>query len=183
MKFTTTTATLLSLLTTISAAPFPGAPTKVITPTTLSIYHGFGGRIEYDTNYGLVQRKQGGNDDISTLVTFTFPADSKDKKCTFRFELDDATSSLDPVNPFVDIFSSLQPVVKSSAGWGPPNNGRDQQLGRLRVVKGGQATVEWGNFVFDCPSGQTKGYEVVTTGDRIDLRFNKGADGPYIVYA
>jgi len=167
---------LLSFTSSLSAYPTTG---QTLYPDNISIYHGYNGAIEYAVSHGKISRVQSGNDDISTLITFTFPESTRGRKCEFNFELDSppytATGS-----PFIDAFFSSQYATASSPGWGPPSNYRDNQLGRLRVVKGGQATVEWGTFVFDCPAGQTKGFEVTPTGDSILVEWNEPADGPWI---
>ena len=155
-------------------------PAGTLEPTTTSLYHSYNGAIEYAVPRGKVSRVQNGNDDISTLLTFTFPSASRGKKCTFNFKLTGAYTHTG--SPFIDVFTSSQPATGSSPGWGPPSNYRDQQLGRLRLVAGGKATQEWGSFSFDCPAGETKGYEVTPTGDSEYVEWAEPGDGAWISY-
>lgn len=182
MKFTTTlAATILGLTHTISAIPTPG---QTILPDNISIYHGFGGEIKFNSPYGQISRQQSGNDDISTLITFTFPEETRGRTCEFNFELNDAGSfTIAPGNNAFDVFRSTQVATEDSAGWGPPSNYRDVQLGRMKAVAGGQASVDWGTFTFPCPVGETKGFEVTPTGDSIFIQWNEPNDGPWIRYS
>jgi hypothetical protein len=180
MKFTVTAA-VLGFATAISAMPINNA----IIPDNISIYHGYGGKIEYNVRSGEVSRKQGGNDDISTLMTFYFGEATRGKKCEFMFELDGPDPYTVEGSPqkFIDVFFSSQYATESSPGWGAPSNYRDNQLGRLKPVKGSQATVEWGNFVFDCPQpGTYKGFEIAPTGDSTLVKWTEPNDGPWIRY-
>ncbi|KAF2276388.1 uncharacterized protein EI97DRAFT_37946 [Westerdykella ornata] len=175
MKLIAATA-VFSLASVIAGIPIG----QTIIPETLSIYHGYNGRIEYNVGTGKVSRVQNGNDDISTLVTFNFPEATRGRKCELKFERDDGYPTSSP--SIIDAFTSSQIATGPSPGWGPPSNYRDVQLGRLRVPTSGQATVDWGNFVFDCPAGQKKGYEFAPTGDSTYLEWSKSTDGPYIRY-
>lgn len=177
MKFTTHLSTaLLTILPAISA--YPTTPPQSLTPDTISLYHGYGGRIEYDVPRGKVERKQNGNDDISTLLTFTFPEATRGRKCELNFELND--NYVWTGNFAIDAFTSSQYATADSPGWGPPSNYRDVSLGRFRLVRGGLAGVEWGNMVFDCPAGETRGFEVTPTGDEVLVEWDAGLDGPWI---
>ncbi|PSN65926.1 hypothetical protein BS50DRAFT_401434 [Corynespora cassiicola Philippines] len=180
MKNLAITAAFLSLVSTISSMPVSN--NKVIIPETISIYHGFNGKLEFNVPSGKISRVQGGNDDISTLMTFSFPESSRGLTCEFMFELDDSTYTLNPVNPSIDVFRSSQIATASSPGWGPPSNYRDVQLGRLKVKAGGEAEKSWGSFTFPCPAGEKKGFEVTPTGDVSGITWNEPTDGPWIQY-
>ncbi|KAF2264865.1 hypothetical protein CC78DRAFT_222356 [Lojkania enalia] len=169
-----------------SASPVPGKayehPNSFI-PIAQSHYHGYGGKIEYGQSTGLIQRIQGGNDDISTLLTFETPAAAAGLTCQLNFELDDADYSLSGSNPYFDVFTTSQVATGNSAGWGPPSNYRYIQVGRMKAVKGGQAVPEWGNFQFPCgESGAMKGFELVPTGDSSEIKWTVNSDGPWINY-
>jgi len=183
MKFTTTLASLILGLTSTSSALPTGDQT--IIPTTISIYHGYNGAIEYDVARGKASRLQSGNDDISTLITFTFPESTRYKKCEFKFELDDTYPpyTFSPANAAVDVFRTSKIATGDSAGWGPPSNYRDTQVGRLRLKAGDQAVVDWqvgAGFTFDCPAGETWGFEVTPTGDAMSVEWGEPTDGPWI---
>jgi hypothetical protein len=49
-------------------------------PETVSIYHGYGGKLEYSIDYGKISRQKFGTDDISTLLTFYFPGQRKPRQ-------------------------------------------------------------------------------------------------------
>ncbi|KAF2466155.1 uncharacterized protein BDR25DRAFT_79813 [Lindgomyces ingoldianus] len=180
MKFATTiAAAILAFTSSTVAAPVSG---PYITPETISIHHGYNGQIEFNVRRGKIQRQQSGNDDISTLMTFSFPQAADGKTCEFNFELNDGTFSVTPDVAQLDAFHSSQYATASSPGWGPPSNYRDVQLGRLEVSKwGGLAQQKWGSFSFPCPSGK-KGFEVAPTGDAMTIEWDSPSDGPYIRY-
>lgn len=163
---------LLGLASTIAAIPVQ----QTLTPDTYSLYHSNNQQIEYDVQYGQVLRVQNENSDISTLVTFSFPEATRGRKCELKFERDDVRQTPPPA--VIDAFFSSQFPTKS----GTSSNYRDVELGRLIVPTSGTATVDWGNFVFDCPAGQKKGFEFTPTGDRGSLFWAKANDGPYIRY-
>src|ERR1700753_177982 len=85
MKFTTT---LLSLIGLAAAAPAPQAPASgaVITPSVLSQYSVWTGAIQYNTGKGKIF-KNGKTTDVTTLFTFTYPAASAGKTCSFHLYL------------------------------------------------------------------------------------------------
>lgn len=82
---------------------------------------------------------------------------------------------------------SLKPATASSPGSSAdgPGNQRDQLLGRLAAVLGGEA--EWvADFFpktgqsFPCPFGGAFGYELVGAGDNVEISWNPPASGAYI---
>ncbi|ORX94301.1 hypothetical protein BCR34DRAFT_225961 [Clohesyomyces aquaticus] len=182
MKFSTTIATaILGFSSSILAAPVTQArDNSHLIPDVTSLYHGYGGKIEYAVPKGKVSRVQSGNDDISTLVTFYFGSATQGKTCQFNFELNDPGYVINGDN--IDVFRSSQYPTSNSPGWGPPSNYRDVQLGRMKVVAGGSAVPQWGSFQFPCPTGQSKGFEVTPTGDKMSVEWVAGVDGPWISY-
>src|ERR1700743_3094134 len=135
MKFT---AAILSLIGLAAATPVPQIPASgaVIPPTALSQYSVWTGAIAYNTGKGKIF-KNGKTTDVTTLFTFTYPAASAGKTCTFHLSLS-AGSTLTGA-PAFDIFSSLQPATKSTTSW-PPGNQRNIQLARLNAGLGAEAT-------------------------------------------
>jgi hypothetical protein len=184
MKFTTT---LLSLIGLAAAAPAPQVPASgaVITPTALSQYSVWTGAIQYNTGYGKIF-KNGKTTDVTTLLTFTYPAASAGKTCTFHLYLA-STSTLTGAKAF-DIFSSLQPATYSTTTW-PPGNQRNIQLARVSAVLAGEVTYLAGYpqtaKSYPCPAaGTVAGYEFVPTDDTTDIEWTQGAGvGAYITYS
>lgn len=63
---------------------------------------------------------------------------------------------------------------------------RDQYLGRLRAVAGGDAVnVEGFPAVvgqgFPCPAGRLLAGELVGAGDQVEVRWDVSSEGPYVV--
>ncbi|KAJ4333356.1 hypothetical protein N0V87_007647 [Didymella glomerata] len=162
---------------------FPGSPAQIIRPDVTSQYEVWTGAIHRQTKRGRIS-KDGRTTDITTLLTFIFPAESVGKTCSFHFDLsDDSTAAVSGTGQF-DIFTSLAPAEYSTFSW-PPGNLRDQHIGRMTAKVGGEA--EWvpGFPTFGqgflCPAGQTYGGELVGVGDN-DFIDWFATSGPYIQY-
>jgi hypothetical protein len=190
MKFTITTA-VLALATTISAIPTPNNllprekafPTS-IRPKEVSMFDNKDGRIQHNIGEGVLLMKPSEPGIISTLVTFKFPPlPQPNLKCELMFELNDPTKyTVKGQAKFIDIFTSLFPAAGNSPG-PSPNNGRNQHLGRYKLVQGGRAEKESGNFIFDCPPPETiKAFEIAPTGGDMLLKWPEPNEGPYIRY-
>ena len=127
MKFSLVSS-LITFVGLVAAAPAPvpqiPASGNVIRATTRSQYSVWTGAINYNTTTGRIF-KDGRTTDITTLLTFTYPAASAGRTCTFHLYLDTA-STLTGTRTF-DVFSSLYPAARSTTTW-PPGNGRNQQL-------------------------------------------------------
>ncbi|KAF2465347.1 uncharacterized protein BDR25DRAFT_201156, partial [Lindgomyces ingoldianus] len=155
-------------------------PTSGLSPDYISLYHVNNGSIEYHTNRGLIEKTQGTGNDVSTLVTFTFPANTAGKQCQIVLDFSSYRHYIRrDGSQNVDIFTSLYPATHSTSDW-PAGNGRNNQLGRVKVHDWSVSTVEWGNMKFPCPSGQTLGYELVPTGDSQHIEWSLGPDGPKV---
>ena len=188
-----------SLLSLASAAPltvekrWPTDDGSSLRPSTISIYHGQNGAIDYNVAKGEVSREQWNGKDNSTLVTFdlnkrTPPAGAT---CSFKFYHDSADTSAQ-LSGDIDIFKSLQPAYTSSPAWGPPGNQRDTNLGRFRPVYNGYATVVTDvgpNQLngFPCPTAGDYhvhnglvGYEIVPAGDRVRVEWTASLSGLYL---
>ncbi|KAI9764685.1 MAG: hypothetical protein M1839_005785 [Geoglossum umbratile] len=181
---TAVVASILSCLALTSAAPTarstpPYRPSTNYTlyPYATSTYAVWSGAITYGTNYGLVQKTQTSSD-ITTLVTFDFPAWTAGKKCSFGFRLGN-TATVTGTGQ-ADVFTSLDNPHGSTTDW-PQGNQRDQHLGRIQAVKGGSAVtvMDFGNNTpFDCPAGHRITGELVPTGDYDEIRWDVYTEGP-----
>jgi hypothetical protein len=177
---------IIGLLGLVAGAPAPQIPSSgaVITPVAQSQYDTWTGAIRYQSAAGKIF-KNGKVTDTTTLLTFTYPAASAGKSCTFHFYLP-STGTLSGTGQF-DLFSSLAPATKSTSSW-PPGNQRNIQLARLQAVTPGEATYVAGfpltGQKYPCPaSGTTAGYELVGVGDTDDIEWTGSSAGAYITYA
>jgi hypothetical protein len=172
----------LALATTAAAGPIESRQAKTILPTTTSQYNVWTGAISKGTAYGKVF-KNGRQADITTLVTFDFPASiPKGSMCTLGFYLD-AGATLSG-SQRAQIFTSLKPVAASTSSW-PPGNLRDQHIGDFKFVKPGNAVVEatyGGKNPFPCPIGQTIAGEVVGRWDEVHVEWDVTKAGPRITW-
>jgi hypothetical protein len=177
MKFLFLYAGLVSL-STVSA--FPQVPTtgKVITPSILSQYYVSTGQIVYNTKFALVQ-KTGTTSDITTLFTLKFPAAATGKTGTFHFALDN--SAIVTGSGQIDVFTSLNPAISSTTSW-PPGNQRNNQVGRIQVVKGGTATWVFGSATFTIPAAGTYVYELVGVNSIDLISFSGTNNGIWVSY-
>jgi hypothetical protein len=163
-----------------------GGPKKapIIRPTSTSLYDVWTGAVHHDESNGKVF-KDGRTTDITTLLTFEFPSESKRKTCTFHFSSSDATAKVSGTGQF-DIFISLAPVTHDTTTW-PSGNLRDQHIGRMTAKPDGAATWAAGFPVFGqsfpCPGGMTYGGEMVGAGDTDRVEWLVGTSGPYITWA
>jgi hypothetical protein len=189
MKFTA--ATLLSIAGLATAAPAPvangqggGGPAVSFSPGVVSQYSVWSGAIKYNTGVGKVF-KNGQTTDISTLLTFTYPAASAGKTCSINLYLDSASTQTGAKE--IDIFSSLAPAPGPRSSWGPGNQ-RNNHLGRIKITKPGSGVYESGypktGASYPCPAPGTKaGYEFVATDDTTNTVWTQAAGvGAYISY-
>ena len=161
----------------------PVSPAQVIYPDVTSQYKVWAGAVDRYTERGRIS-KDGTTTDITTLLTFSFPAESAGKTCSFHFDLsDDTTAKVSGTGQF-DVFTSLAPADYSTSSW-PPGNLRDQHIGRMTAKAGGEATWVAGfptfGQGFPCPAGEAYGGELVGVGDN-DLIDWLSTSGPYIQY-
>ncbi|CAG5169204.1 uncharacterized protein ALTATR162_LOCUS7014 [Alternaria atra] len=146
-----------------------GKPTcsNIIKPRVTSLYEVWTGAVRHNTANGKVF-KDGKTTDITTLLTFDFPAKSAGKTCSFHFDLaSNASAKVSSTGQF-DVFTSLAPATRNTSSW-PSGNLRDQYLGRMTVQRSGAATWVSGfpalGQGFPCPAGKTYGGELVGVGD------------------
>lgn len=163
--------------------PQPPNDPNTIRPEVTSQYEVWTGVIHRPTERGRIF-KNGKTTDITTLLTFTFPADSAGKTCSFHFDLSDGSTAAVSGSGQFDVFTSLAPAQHSTSSW-PPGNLRDQHIGRMTANVDGEA--EWVKGFptfgqgFLCPAGQTYGGELVGVGDN-DVIDWLATSGPYIQY-
>lgn len=194
MQYTTIFLTLLLSLT--FAAPttnpekrFPTL-TNILKPSSISRYSGFNGAIQPNVFYGEASKSTSNNGhDISTLVTFMNNDLNLPATCQLRFYLDNADNSVIVSGTgIVSIFSSNAPApAAGSGGWGGPGNQRYEELGRFKVVKGGNGVLleDFGRKLdsVPCPGrGKSMGFEVVPTGDNDFVGWTKDISGLYMTW-
>ncbi|KAH8688417.1 hypothetical protein BGZ61DRAFT_453188 [Ilyonectria robusta] len=123
--------------------------------------------------------------DITALLTFTYPAASKGKQCQFAFYLNDGGNFHGSGK--IDLFSSLTPAPGTTATW-PPGNQRNQHLARLSVARGQDASYDATYSTYltkktPCKAPGTKeGFELVGVYDNDFVSWNLNHAGPRIVY-
>ncbi|QDS77448.1 hypothetical protein FKW77_006851 [Venturia effusa] len=178
---------LLSIAGIACALPTPDVPSgpNIIQPSARSIYEVNTGAIYYQSQTGHIFKSSSGND-LTTLLTFDLPSSLQGKTCSFHFYLD-STARAEGTKAF-DLYSSLKPATANSPGGSGPGNQRNQFMGRMKAVLGGEAT--WVPDVFPktgesfpCPYGDAFGYEVVGSGDYVDIAWNPPASGSYISWS
>jgi len=180
------TSTFISVLSAAATALAAPATIKtrdnVIRPSVTSNYNVWTGAVTYNTGAGVVHKSYK-DADITTLVTFDFPASTQGKQCELIFDLD-ATATASG-SQRVQVFSSLKPATGSTTTW-PSGNLRDQQLGSL-YFPAPPSTGVWeetgttSSGKFPCPAGQTLAGEIVGRWDQVDIKWNAAVSGPKIV--
>lgn len=171
--------------TTLAGALEDRRETPYFTPSELWKYNTRDGAIS-TTEEGVVSKatNNGGND-LTALVTFTYPDESKGKKCQFAFYLD-STASVSGSGK-LDVFTSFSPAPGSRSSW-PPGNQRNLPVGRLSVAKGAAATWDATFNAYltqksDCKAPGTKeGLELVGVHDTDYISWNPKVAGPRILY-
>jgi hypothetical protein len=191
------TAFLATLLSAASVLAFPlesrsdcngggSHGSDYFTPSAIYNYDVGSGAINCHAAGGLVSKSTNNNGhDITTLITFQYPAAAAGKKCQFAFYLD--SSAILTGSKKVDLFSSLEPAPGCTASW-PPGNRRNNHIGRLSLSLG--ATATWDQKVSayltqptDCkPAGTYEGYELVGVYDNDYVSWNTYVAGARIVY-
>lgn len=177
------TATVLAFITSALAAPSAIKRTTTRIDPILSQYTVWYGAVTYDTGVGLIQKTNGHEPDITTLVKFVFPADTEGQMCEIFFPLDDASTATGSQR--AQVFSSLKPAEQTTTTW-PSGNLRDQHLGDIRFeVPGGaifeNAYTEYSRGKFPCPAGYALGGEFVGRWDEVEIAWTQSdTAGPYI---
>ncbi|KAK0372147.1 hypothetical protein CLIM01_10492 [Colletotrichum limetticola] len=187
--------TVLALLLTVTSALASPLETRqastYFTPSSTFTYNTRTGAITptYGTAVVSKSTSNAGND-LTALMTFTYPPAAAGKKCQFYFYLDAATSSVSGSRK-LDVFTSLKPApAGGSPGWGAggPGNQRNVNIGRLSVVAGGYATWDatYGAYLTaptDCKApGTVEGLELVGVNDNDYVSWNTQVSGARIAY-
>lgn len=186
-------AILAALLaaTTSLAAPLEARQSAAgsFAPSATFAYNVRDGSISPLANHGYVSKYyQNDGNDITALLTFTYPAAAKDRMCQFVFE-SDPPKTWASGSQKLDLFTSLQPAPAGGATTWPPGNQRDVNIGRLSVASGaGQSTWDatFGENRISKPikcaaPGTVEAYELVGVYDQDYVSWRDGA-GPRIVY-
>ncbi|KAL0942762.1 uncharacterized protein CTRU02_200648 [Colletotrichum truncatum] len=155
------------------------APSTYFTPSATFNYNTRDGAI-YPSGWGQISKYTGNNgNDITTLLTFTYPEGVSGKKCQFFFYADGSTYASGSKK--IDVFTSNKPApAGGSPGWGAggPGNQRNNNVGRLSVPAGGYATWDatYGAYLTsptDCKApGTVEGIELVGVYDNDYVSFN-----------
>jgi hypothetical protein len=172
----------------VLAAPLEartGSPGNYFTPSAIYNYDVGTGAIQC-TSTGLISKSTSNNGhDITTLVTFTYPAAAENHKCQFFFYLD-STASLSGSKK-IDVFTSLAPAPGCTTGWGPGNQ-RNVNIGRISAELNNYATWDatYGAYLTapsDCKApGTQEGFELVGVYDNDYVSWNPTVAGARIVY-
>ncbi|KAK2015255.1 hypothetical protein LZ32DRAFT_656596 [Colletotrichum eremochloae] len=167
-------------------------PPTSFAPSATFTYNTRNGAI-YPSNYGGVISKSSSNEgnDLTALLTFTYPQAAAGKKCQLWFLLDGPTSGVSGSRK-LDVFASSRPApAGGSPGWGAggPGNQRDANLGRWSVpAAGGWATWDatYGAYLTaptDCKApGTVEGFELVGVYDNDYVSWNAQLSGARIAY-
>ncbi|KAF4459377.1 idi-3 precursor [Fusarium albosuccineum] len=184
MLFKAFFATLLAAAPGI-AAPLERRDDPYFTPSEIWKYNVGNGAI-YSTDEGLVSKSTGNNgNDITTLLTFTYPDEAAGRQCQFAFYLDDGATLSGSGK--LDVFTSNSPAPGPTDGWGPGNQ-RNIHLGRLSLGLGEFASWDatYNSYLTektDCKEpGTTEGFEVVGVYDNDEVAWDPAVAGPRIIY-
>ncbi|GKT91156.1 IDI-3 precursor [Colletotrichum tofieldiae] len=180
------TSTLATPLSTRQSAP----PSTSFSPSAIFTYNTRNGAIT--PSYGGLVSKSTSNagNDLTALLTFTYPQAVAGKKCQLWFYLDGPTSSVSGSRK-LDVFTSTKPApAGGSPGWGAggPGNQRNVNLGRWSVVTDGWATWDatYGAYLTaptDCKApGTIEGFELVGVYDNDYVSWNAQVSGARIAY-
>lgn len=176
--------------TTFSWGSYTGYPTSgtavaTIYPEYTSQYNVATGAVNFNTARGFVSRSYtNGGADSTALVTFAVPAQYSQNWCRVAFGLE-AAGSYASGSLKAQLFTSLAPATASTTTW-PSGNLRNQNIGAIDVVPGGEAVWQVGsgpaatsNGFFPCSlvAGQVFGGEVVPQGDQVEISWPAGQDG------
>lgn len=185
-----TTTTLLTLLGTTLAAPAlsPRAPSQ-IPPTTALLHdtHWSGQNVCNPSTLSITKTTTG--HDLTTLLTFIYPAAAAGKQCWLDLTLP-STATVSPTGAAgtakIDVFRQWAPVNTCPS----QGNNRDSQLGRL-VVPGPGRTATWEVTYSShltakgpCPApGTVEGIELVGVNDAENVSWGQAAGvGVSILY-
>lgn len=167
------------------ASPVNPRVTYEFLPKDSFTYDVGNGKISCDPDTRIFKHWNNRGHDITTLSLFEYPADVAGKTCQFGFELnhDDILTG----SKKFDLFSTLRPTTTCPATSWPPNNNRDQHLGRMTAAVG---AATWDMQFLGvakpgpCPKpGTVVTYELVGVYDVVEIDWNAAnGSGPRIYY-
>jgi hypothetical protein len=188
----TTIFAIASLATAAFAAPLegrsPASPpsgSTILAPTGLYVFDVFTGAIGPKTTIAKVAKDK--NPQIheqTTLVTFTYPPETKNRQCALYFDFTAASWSGD--SDKLAIFSSSKPNPATSA-W-VSGNQRDNQLGIWKKPTSSPAWADWESTYTGlsrpqpCQPGKTDVFEIVGQGTEAWVSFDSTLGGVRIAY-
>jgi hypothetical protein len=184
MLFKTLVATVFAAASGL-AAPLTARDDPFFAPSAIWQYNVRNGAISSATE-GLVSKSTSNNgNDITTLLTFTYPSEAEGKQCQFAFYLDNGATLTGSKK--LDVFTSNSPAPGPTSGWGPGNQ-RNIHLGRLSADLGSFATWDATYNAYltektDCKAaGTTEGFELVGVYDNDVVSWSPDVAGPRIIY-
>ncbi|TDZ14156.1 hypothetical protein Cob_v012890 [Colletotrichum orbiculare MAFF 240422] len=186
--FAKTLITLLLTAASTLAAPLETrqAPSTYFTPSARYTYNVATGAIT-PSSTGLVHKfPSNAGQDVTTLLTFTYPAAAAGKKCQFHFFTEPGSSEVSGSRK-LDVYTSTNPAPGATTGWGPGNQ-RNVNIGRLGIAASGYATWDatFGAYLTaptDCkPAGTVEGFELVGVYDNDLVKWTPPASGARIAY-
>ncbi|KAM5354781.1 hypothetical protein ACJ41O_001427 [Fusarium nematophilum] len=167
------------------AAPLQARQDPYFTPSAIWKYNVRTGAIS-STDRGMIAKATWNNgNDITTLVTFTYPDEAEGHQCQFAFYLDNGSTN--HVSGKFDLFTSNSPAPGPTTGWGPGNQ-RNIHLGRLTAHIDGFATWDATYNAYltektDCKAaGTVEGFELVGVYDNDEISWDADVAGPRIIY-
>ncbi|KAH7134045.1 hypothetical protein EDB81DRAFT_803008 [Dactylonectria macrodidyma] len=169
----------------VLAAPLQARDDPYFTPSAIWKYSVRNGAISETTNGEISKYNSNGGNDITTLLTFTYPKAAEGKQCQFAFYLD--STAIVSGSKKLDVFTSNNPAPGPTTGWGPGNQ-RNINLGRLSVTVPGTATWDDVNNAYltaktPCKAEHTvEGFELVGVYDNDYVSWNPDLSGPRIIY-
>ncbi|OAQ62706.1 hypothetical protein VFPPC_14880 [Pochonia chlamydosporia 170] len=185
---TKTILAITSLATAAFAAPLearssPPSGYGTITPSALYVYDVSTGAIGPQTTTAKVEKNRNIHEK-TTLMTFTYPTESTNKKCALYFYYDSVSwSGTDKLA----IYSSLNPAPGQTSGWGPGNQ-RNNQLGIWKKPSSSPSWADWEatygglSGAQDCKPGVTEAFEIVGQGDETWISYENAVGGVRILY-
>ncbi|KAF7553323.1 hypothetical protein G7Z17_g3712 [Cylindrodendrum hubeiense] len=169
----------------VLAAPLEARDDPFFSPSDIWTYSVSTGAIS-ETTYGEVSKSDtNGGNDITTLLTFTYPSEAEGKQCQFAFYLD-STATIDGSKK-LDLFTSNSPAPGPTTGWGPGNQ-RNINLARISVTAPGFATwdARYSEYLTQktpCKAaGTVEGFELVGVYDNDYVSWNPDFAGLRIIY-
>jgi hypothetical protein len=151
-------------------------------PSTIANYNVGTGGVTCGAQGKVFKSDSDNGNDITTLLTFTYPQAVSGMTCSFEFYL----TSTDPLSGdnggLFDVFTSLEPTDCVSG------NNRNIQLGRMQPVNNGFATWDatYSTYLTQpgpCDNPGTEvSLELVPVGDNDDIEWNPFVSGARIYY-